>query len=712
MSRAKSLLVPAGLLAVHAGLVAWVSCHMSPTLDEVGHLAGGVYSWQFGRFDVYRVNSPLVRSVAAVPVVMSRPELRWEFYRAGPSARPEWALGREFVEANDRGDGGWFWYFVMARWACLPLSLVGGYVCWRWAGELYGREAGLVALALWCFSPNVTAWAATICPDAGAAALGVAAAYVYWRWLRSPTWSGAAAAGLLLGLALLTKTTWIVLFGLWPALWIVWRASSRGGKGIGPCFRSEADQPNEITSRIMDQSPGARRPPARQLAVIFLLALYVLNLGYAFEGSFTPLGKYTFVSRSLAGQESVPEGGKGGNRFAGTWMAAVPVPVPENFLRGIDLQKVDFEEGKDSYLFGQWKRGGWWYYYLVVAALKVPLGTWMLGGMALGLTAVGWRRGGASGAGSLAVMDRPAAQAEEGSCCAPGGYFAGWRNELALLLSAVVVFALVSSQTGFSRYFRYVLPCLPFAFIWISKVARSLPRQWLAQGGVAVVSGEDLSAEGATEGDRSMFSGDVLSAKGAIEAKNGPVAAWRAWLVPGLAGAALLWSVASSLSVYPHSMSYFNELAGGPEGGHRYVIDANIDWGQDLWYLKRWLDAHPEARPLGMACLTFIYPKHYGIEYTAPPQGPAPGVKYSREAGKSPTVGPLPGWYALSLHRIHSNNDRYLYFLRFKPVAMAGYSIYIYHITLEDANRVRREVGLPQLVADEAAHEPAKREGA
>jgi hypothetical protein len=28
---------------------------------------------------------------------------------------------------------------------------------------------------------------------------------------------------------------------------------------------------------------------------------------------------------------------------------------------------------------------------------------------------------------------------------------------------------------------------------------------------------------------------------------------------------------------------------------------------------------------------------------------------------------------------------------------MAGYSIYIYHITLEDANRVRRGLGLPEL---------------
>jgi len=34
--------------------------------------------------------------------------------------------------------------------------------------------------------------------------------------------------------------------------------------------------------------------------------------------------------------------------------------VPKNYLSGMDLQKVDFEDGKSSYLNGEWKHGGWW----------------------------------------------------------------------------------------------------------------------------------------------------------------------------------------------------------------------------------------------------------------------------------------------------------------------------------------------------------------
>ncbi len=72
----------------------------------------------------------------------------------------------------------------------------------------------------------------------------------------------------------------------------------------------------------------------------------------------------------------------------------------------------------------------------------------------------------------------------------------------------------------------------------------------------------------------------------------------------------------------------------------------------------------------------------------------AVGIEYSR---KPPTGGPQPGWHAVSVNQIHRREGDYLYFLEFRPTAMAGYSIYIYHITLDEANRVRRKLGLSAL---------------
>ena len=162
---------------------------------------------------------------------------------------------------------------------------------------------------------------------------------------------------------------------------------------------------------------------------------------------------------------------------------------------------------------------------------------------------------------------------------------------------------------------------------------------------------------------------------------------WRAWLV----GGALMWSISSSLSVFPYSMSYFNELAGGPRNGHRYLVDANIDWGQDMYHLRNWLRKHPEATPLHAAPNCFVDPHHYGIESKTPPELP------------------MPGWFAMSIHRIHDERGSYNFFLHYKPVALAGYSIYIYHVTPEEANRVRCELGYPELPPDE--NHPSKQNG-
>ena len=54
----------------------------------------------------------------------------------------------------------------------------------------------------------------------------------------------------------------------------------------------------------------------------------------------------------------------------------------------------------------------------------------------------------------------------------------------------------------------------------------------------------------------------------------------------------LLATVSSTLAVYPHELAYFNEAAGGPENGYRHLLGSNLDWGQDLVLLKRWLLRH------------------------------------------------------------------------------------------------------------------------
>jgi hypothetical protein len=50
---------------------------------------------------------------------------------------------------------------------------------------------------------------------------------------------------------------------------------------------------------------------------------------------------------------------------------------------------------------------------------------------------------------------------------------------------------------------------------------------------------------------------------------------------------AVPWLAVESALVHPHYLSYFNQLVGGPAGGWRYLVDASMDWGQDLKGLQR-----------------------------------------------------------------------------------------------------------------------------
>ena len=244
------------LLCSQTLLIGWIGWRMCPNKTEIGHMGATTYLWHTLRFDIFHVNPPLTRVITGLPVVLSRPNYNWDFYSSRPQDRSEWAIGAAFIRANEPHTI--HWCFSLARWSLIPLLLVGGYFGYHLSRELYGDSAGLIFLTLWCFSPLMLGWGATICPDAVAAALGIVGIYSYRQWLHKPKWMRAVIAGVCLGLLPLTKLTWIVAFGLWPATWFFWTI------------------PIYIRRTAKDYLP---LPPLGQLAAILFFGLYTLNMG-------------------------------------------------------------------------------------------------------------------------------------------------------------------------------------------------------------------------------------------------------------------------------------------------------------------------------------------------------------------------------------------------------------------------------------------------
>lgn len=67
---------------------------------------------------------------------------------------------------------------------------------------------------------------------------------------------------------------------------------------------------------------------------------------------------------------------------------------------------------------------------------------------------------------------------------------------------------------------------------------------------------------------------------------------WRRRLLTGAALAGVAWLLVSAVQVWPHGLSYVNELYGGTKRGYRHVSEANYDWGQGLKELVRWQKKH------------------------------------------------------------------------------------------------------------------------
>lgn len=451
------------LLVTHVGLIAYSATRHSPTLNEPGHLVAGLSHWEFGRFEVYCVNPPLVHYLAAIPVLIVGYNADWSGFYDAPGARPEFKMGEDFIRANGERS---IWLFTIARWGCLPFTVIGGLFCFAWSRELWQSNlAGLISLTLWCFEPNILAHGELITPDCAASAFGLGATYLYWRWLKQPTWGRAGAAGLVLGLAQLTKTSWIILFGLWPLLWVVyWRFEVRRRRSdVGDQALAAGAATTPSTLNAQPATPVAvplalSPPPFFQLATILALALYILNLGYGFDGTFTKLRDFTFVSHALTGIKP----GDPGNRFAGSWLAALPLPVPKQYARGIDLQKKDFEDyGQPSYLRGEWKDGGWWYYYIYGLAVKTPHGSQAMLLIAI-FTLFYFRRRTVSnlplGEGPLSTLNPQRSTRS--------------LDHIILLTPPLVLLVMVSSQLEFNHHVRYVLPVLGFVFVFSGVTAR------------------------------------------------------------------------------------------------------------------------------------------------------------------------------------------------------------------------------------------------
>ncbi|HEY4720297.1 MAG TPA: phospholipid carrier-dependent glycosyltransferase, partial [Anaerolineae bacterium] len=444
--------------------------------------------------------------IGAVPLLLL-PDLK-----LAPPEDPAWdanahdSISDPFVWNNSVSP---FHIIYLARFPFMAIGWLLGALIYRWARERSGSTAGLLALTLYVFCPNLLAHSRLVMTDFEPTACAFFALYAFDRSLRQPAsrrWLVLAGIGLGLALAskfsllmiaaaivaltcleiLTTRANSTLIYGFAPAglpnpaeMQRIWQSATSNETVNQPGNRSKAlgheDKFRSLLSLPMSaamQRWAARRSvsAAKRLATLFLIAALTIWGVYFFQ-----IGP-------------VNAGG-------------VPVPAP-GFWREWNSAQYYLNQPWPNYLFGQTSTTGWWYYFPIAFVLKTPLPILILLVAALART----------------IIKR------------------AWRNDLIFLIPSFLIFFSLLFSTNNLGY-RYLLPLLPLFFIyvaglWPRSVSHSLNRS-------ATLSPLHL-----------------------------------------VTVSLLVWQIVGTLRIYPYYLTFFNELAGGPDHGRYVLSDSNIDWGQ------------------------------------------------------------------------------------------------------------------------------------
>jgi 4-amino-4-deoxy-L-arabinose transferase-like glycosyltransferase len=156
-----------------------------------------------------------------------------------------------------------------------------------------------------------------------------------------------------------------------------------------------------------------------------------------------------------------------------------------------------------------------------------------------------------------------------------------------------------------------------------------------------------------------------------VVAHGGSLAGRLTRLQAALALAACLF--VGTAVAWPDYIAYFSPVAGGGDGGHRYLLDSNLDWGQGLIELRDFL-AKNGVPSVKLAYAGRVRPELYGIRYETLRDGaPVSGVvavSANLLWGRTYFVNGTAFW--------PKSPDTYAAYRARKPWAILGHSIYVF----------------------------------
>ena len=419
--------VAIALLAAQIALCLLGVRSSSPTVDEPAHIARGYHYLVTGELSL-DLSPPLINVLSALPVLLHKgviippPDPMHGFSITDFANRFVWVYNDAETIVNS------------ARLTTIFLSVVLAYFVLRWAWQLWGMPAGLMALFLYALDPNILAHSQLATTDLGVTCFIFIASYFLWRFLRSRRNADLVLAGVLLGLAQAAKFSALILI---PVFGIV---------VLGEAFLV---RDWTLHGRWPWQERLTRGRRARAIyfccaILVVVLGLSLLSLWASYRFGMAPLLPRS-VQAILDRLVSHPLLQDALERHA--------VPL-SSYLRGLRWMQRRSERTAPGFFMGEYSGQGWWYYVLAAFVFKTPIPTLALLAISAFLTLRCLRSG----------MRRRE--------------YILWLPVLGFLLATMVFHSLQPS-------YRHILPLLPFAFVLCS---RAIHWQQSRAGRVALVA--------------------------------------------------------------------------------------------------------------------------------------------------------------------------------------------------------------------------------
>jgi 4-amino-4-deoxy-L-arabinose transferase-like glycosyltransferase len=415
-------LLAGGLIVLQTILIAIIVHGESLTFDEGDHIFSGYMMWHSGDYGLNPEHPPLVKLVATLPLLQESlwvPPLQGRWFKA-----EAYGDGRDFLERNDGPQHRLLFRIrlaagVFAAGLSLIVYLIGS--------ELFGASAGLLALLLVVFEPNVLANGDLVTTDVGVTCFFLATIYCFYRYARQPSVIRLLLTALSAGLTLASKHSGILVTPMLVAL------------ALTEIGFAERERRKEVAGRLLGG-----------FAAIAVLAVVVLWSFYGFRYAARPAGlamnpTLRDYAAPLTGMNSWVIG-----HFA-AWRL-----LPESYLMGMTDIHYAAQQYPIFVLGHDYPHGVWWY-FPVALSIKTSLG--LIGLLVLSGVAL------ASGRVSGAL---------------------GQRRELAYLIVPGAIYLTVAILSGMNIGTRHVLFLYPLAALLGAAGLTALAqhnRRWIWIGG-------------------------------------------------------------------------------------------------------------------------------------------------------------------------------------------------------------------------------------